>query len=199
MPCCCARPAGLSDPDRVVEIGRTDGARGFDTFAYPELLAFREQASPLTEVAGWTWRPLSMSTGGPGERIAGMVASHNYFAVMGVRPHLGRFIAAEEDAAPGSHAVVVLSYRFWQERFGGSPAIIGTDIGINRRAFTVVGVAPANWRGHVFGFDADVYIPLTMMGVAQPGFAAFGEVRSSWFMAVGRLAPGATVGRRGPP
>jgi predicted permease len=186
-------PAGIPDPDRVVEIGRTDGGRGFDTFSYPELLAMREQASALEEIAGWTWRPLSMSTGGTGERIMGMVASHNYFDVMGVRPHIGRFIAADEDATPGAGAVAVLSHRFWMDRFGGNPAVVGSDISINRRAFTVVGVSPADWRGHVFGLDPDVYIPLTMMAVAQPGFDEFDELRSSWHMAVGRLAAGSTV------
>jgi predicted permease len=186
-------PAGMAEPDRVVEIGRTDGGRGFDTFSYPELIAMREQAGPLESIAGWTSRPLSMSTGGPGERVMGMVASHNYFEVMGVRPHLGRFMAADEDAAPGAGAVAVLSYRFWMERFGGNPAIVGTDIDINRRAFTVVGVASPEWRGHVFGLDPDIYMPLTMMAVAQPGFDEFGELRASWLMAVGRLAPVATV------
>jgi predicted permease len=186
-------PSGIPDPEHVVEVGRTDGGRGFDTFSHPELLALREQAAPLSEVAGWTQRPLSLSTGGSGERIIGMVASHNWFDVMGVEPHRGRFITAEEDAAPGAGAVAVLSYRFWRDRFGADPAVVGTDIDINRRAFMVVGIAPESWHGHIFGFDPDVYIPLTMMGEAQPGFAEFDELRSSWLKIVGRLAPGATV------
>jgi predicted permease len=186
-------PAGIPDPGRVVEIGRTDGGRGFDTFSYPELLAMREEATPLAEVAGWSWYPLSLSTGGSGERISGLVASHNYFDVMGIRPYLGRFIAADEDAVPGTGTVVVMSYRFWRDRFGSDPGVIGTDVDINRRAFTVVGVAPEAWRGHIFGLDPDVYIPLTMRTVAQPGPLEFDNIRWSWFTAVGRLAPGATV------
>jgi predicted permease len=186
-------PAGVVQPDRVVELGRTQGGRGFDTFSYPELLALRERATPLAEVAGWTWRPMSLSTGGEGVRVQALVASYNYFAVMGVAPHLGRFIAQDEDTDPGSHAVVVLSYRFWQERMGGDPAAVGRDIELNRRAFTVVGVAPADFRGHLLGAGADVYIPLTMITVAVPGFGGFDNRFSSWFMSVGRLADGASI------
>ena len=186
-------PSGVTTADRVVELGRTMGGRGFDTFSHPELLALRERVAPLAEVAGWTWRPMSLSTGGEGTRVQALVASHNYFAVMGVQPHLGRFIAADEDRDPGHAPVVVLSYRFWRERMGGDRGVVGRDIELNRRAFTVVGVAPESFRGHVLGAAADVYIPLMMVGVAVPGFAGFNQRYSSWMSAVGRLAAGASV------
>jgi predicted permease len=186
-------PSGIADPERVVEIGRTQGGRGFDTFSYPELLAMREQTTALAEVAGWTWQPLSMGTGAAGERITGMVASYNYFAVMGLVPHIGRFPAADEDAAPGAGPVAVLSYRFWRERFHADASVLGTTIDVNRRTFTVIGVTPPDWRSHIFGLDPDVYIPLTMMGTADPGFAEFDELHASWLIAVGRLAPGANI------
>jgi predicted permease len=185
-------PSGVAGADRVVELGRTTGGRGFDTFSYPELQAL-QRAGALTAVAGWTWRPLSLSTGGAGERVLSMLVSHTYFDVMGLAPQRGRFFGPEEDAVPGGGPVVVLSHRFWRDRMGGDAAVIGRSIELNRRSFTVIGIMPEAFRGHAVAGAPDLYIPLTMMGVAVPGFDAFTERWSSWLTAVGRLAPGATL------
>jgi len=83
---------GIAGADRIVDVGRTTGGRGFDTFSYPELEAMRAASTPLGAIAGWTWRPLSYSTSTGGERVLGLLAWHNYFDILGVRPYLGRFI-----------------------------------------------------------------------------------------------------------
>jgi predicted permease len=184
---------GVSDPERVIEVGRTMGGRGMDTFSYPEFLDMRQQVTPIEHLAGWRMTPLSFSLGGGGERVMGMLVSHNYFDVMGLRPARGRFFREEEDRTPGTHAVAVVSHHFWQERLGGDPAVVGRTIGLNRRSFTVIGVAPAEFRGHIVAISPDVYMPLMMTGAAIPGFDAFETRISVWFTAVGRLAPGATI------
>jgi putative ABC transport system permease protein len=184
---------GIEGADRIVDIGRTTGGRGFDTFSYPELLAMREAPTPLTAIAGWTWRPLSLGTASGGKRVLALLASHNYFEILGVKPHLGRFISAAEDAMPGAGPVVVVSYRFWTEQLGADPGAIGRAIDLNRRSFTVIGVTPPEFVGHTVAAVPDVYLPLTMMGAATPGFDEFDDRFASWFPAIGRLAPGATV------
>ncbi len=184
---------GVAEPDRVVEVGRTMGGQGMDTFSYPEFLDMRAQVSPFEHLAGWRFAPLSFSAGDGGERVLGMLVSHNYFDVMGLRPARGRFFREDEDRTPGTHAVAVVSYRFWQERLRGDADIVGRVIDLNRRSFTVVGVAPADFRGHVVAVHPDVYIPLMMMATAEPGFSAFDSRHSVWFTAVARLARGATV------
>jgi hypothetical protein len=126
-----------------VELGRSNGGRGFDTFGYPELLAIQEQSKLLSAVAGWRITPLSFAETRESERIMGMAASGSYFQVFGLRPALGRFFTPEEDRVPGANPVVVLSFQFWQDRFSGDRAVLGRTIDINRRQFTVIGVAPA--------------------------------------------------------
>jgi len=185
---------GVSEPDRAVEIGRTTGGRGFDTFSWPEYIAMRESASPLSAVAGWTFSPLSFGTGGEGERVNGLLVSVPYFDAAGVTPSLGRFFAAEEEAF-GKGSVAVLSHDFWRERFGSDPAVIGRVVSFNRHAFTVIGVAPADFLGHSPMFSPDVYLPIGMIEVASPRFGRVDvdNPRASWFSVIGRLAPDATI------
>ncbi|MGD8276731.1 MAG: ABC transporter permease [Gemmatimonadota bacterium] len=185
---------GVSAPDRAVEIGRTTGGRGFDTFSWPEYTAMRESASPLSAVAGWTFSPLSFGTGGEGERANGLLVSAPYFDAAGVAPALGRFFAPGEDAFDEG-SVAVLSHDFWRDRFGSDPAVIGRVVSFNRHAFTVIGIAPADFLGHSPMFSPDVYLPLGMIGVASPRFDRVerDDPRASWFSVIGRLAPGATI------
>jgi len=187
-------PSGVADPARAVELGRTQGGRGRDTFSYPELLALREAGdSAFTGLAGWQPASLSYSTSGDGERVNAMAVSWNYFDVMGVRPAAGRFFTADEDEVPMTHPVAVVSERFWRGRLAAAPDIVGREIVLNRHTFTVVGVAPASFRGHIIGLDPDVYVPMMMMGVVRPGFSAFEEMRASWLLIVGRMRDGVTL------
>lgn len=184
---------GVSQPDRVVEIGRSVGGRGFDTFSYPDFEDLRDDVSAFTFAAAYAFDEFSMSRGGEGERVTGMDVSPAYFDVMGVRPALGRFFTPDEDA-PGSHpAVAVVDYRFWQQRLGGDPDILGSTVRINRVPFTVVGVTPSDFHGHTIGFQPDVYLPIRAVPLVKEGRDDFQNRRASWHMAVARLAPDAAV------
>ncbi len=185
-------PAGVGAPERALEVGRSMGGQGFDTFSYPELLDMRAQARTIESVAGWRFTPLSMSAGPESERIIGLAVSAEYFPTLGLAPARGRFYTPAEDRDPGANPLVVLSYRFWQNRFAADPAIVGRTLDLNRRQFTVVGVAPEPFRGHLVGVQPDLYLPLTMWAVARPNFN-FNERRSSWVTAVARLRSGATL------
>ena len=187
-------PVGIGEADRVVDLGRTVGGRGFDSFSYPEIGDLRERATTLASVAAWGVEPMSLASGGAGERVVAMAVSPSYFDVMGLGAAIaGRYFGAEADVAPGAHPVAVLGHRTWLERFGGERSVIGRTILLNRHPFEVVGVAPAGFHGHQAGVEPDVYVPILMMGVVRSRVANFDARRSSWVRAVARLAPGATV------
>jgi len=186
-------PPGVGEADRVVELGRTSDGDGFDTFTYRELLEMQGAAGPLASIAGYRTVPLSLSAGAEGERVLGFATSAEYFDVLGTTPVLGRFFAPDETSAPGSAPVAVLTHEFWQRRLGSDPQVIGRTVLLNRRAFTVVGVTAAEFRGHMAMVRPDVFIPLTMMPVAQPGFSAMEQENASWLQAIARLEAGATV------
>lgn len=186
---------GVEAMDRTVELGRTTGGRGFDSFSYPDFTDIREQVPALDEVAAWRMNQVSYSTGGEGERMMSMLVSANYFDALGVRPVVGRAFTAREDEGIGEHPVVVLDWRVWQDRFGGDRSVVGTRITLNRRPHTVVGVAPRDFGGHMLGLRPAFYVPFLQGPLLSDDVRKenFDNRRASWFQAIGRLAPGATV------
>jgi predicted permease len=189
-------PPGISDPDRVVNIGRTQRGNGFDNFSYLTFADYRDRNSTFAAMAGVEFEPRPVSLKGPdgGEAIQGAVVSGNYFSVLGVRPSLGRFFLDEEDRAPRTHAVVVLSHGFWTERFNADSSIVTRAIVLNGVPFTVVGVASPEFHGSSITVP-DIWVPM----MASPWLGTPSELFESrggaWMMAVGRLKPDVGVSR----
>jgi predicted permease len=186
-------PEGIPNASRMVELGRGREGQGFDSFSYPDFLDLREEASPLEELAGYEMRMLTLSRGEAGERVFGMLVSANYFEVLGVRPHLGRAFLPEEDEGSGEHPVVVLGYDYWKARLGSDPGVVGSTIYVSRKPYTVVGIAPEGFRGHVVLANADAYVPLRQSPSLNEGRNYFESRGSSWFQVLGLLRGGATV------
>jgi predicted permease len=187
-------PPGVQQAERVVEVGRSYQGRGFDTFSYPDLLALRERATPLEQVAGWSLVNLSMSRGGPGQRVDAMLVSANYFEILGVNPAYGRFFLEDEDDPNVPVRTIVLSYQFWRDRFGSDASVVGTSLSINREMATVVGIAPESFGGHMSLLQPDMWIPMGMLGSVRPGTTDDLEhPNNNWLMVVARLGPDATV------
>ncbi len=114
------------------------------------------------------------------ERLRGNYITPNTFDVLGVKPIIGR-ATVDSDVQPGHEEVALLSYRYWQAHYGGSPSIIGRSLNFDRHPRTIIGVMPPRflWRG------ADVYLPVLM----TEEYSVEGQ-RS--FALVGRLKPGVT-------
>ncbi|MGW8264945.1 MAG: ABC transporter permease [Longimicrobiales bacterium] len=186
-------PEGIPNASRVVELGRGREGRGFDSFSYPDFLDLREEATPLEALAGYDMRMLTLSQGEAGERVFGMLVSANYFDVLGVRPHLGRTFLPEEDEGWNEHPVVVLGYDYWKARLGGDPRVVGSTLYVSRRPYTVVGIAPEGFGGHIVLANADAYVPLMQSPSFNGGRNWFENRGSSWFQVLGLLRSEATV------
>ena len=81
------------------------------------------------------------------------------FALLGVEPRLGRAILPEDDIARGGHPVVMLSHGYWQRAFGADPQVVGRTLRMGGRSYTIIGVAPAHYRGGTPGPDAGLLRP----------------------------------------
>ena len=104
------------------------------------------------------------------DRVWSLMVSGNYFDVLGLKPARGRFFEGIEqsdafDAAP----VAVLGHAMWKARFGGDPSVVGRRIVLNRRPFTIIGVAPEGFAGTITGLRFDLYVPLTMQASLTGG------------------------------
>src|SRR5262249_44291351 len=135
-------------------------------------LEYRDLCERLTGLDDlFAFRMLPVNYGEPGreERVYAQLVSGNYFTALGLRPVLGRALRTNETVRPGAGPVAVISYDFWQQRFGGSEEIIGREIRVNEQRLTIIGVAPADFRGTVLGLTFDLWMPATMAPVLLGG------------------------------
>ncbi len=186
---------GVRHSGQVVDIARTTNGSGFGTMSYPAFRHLRDHTQTLQSMAATTMDPLplSMSDGTTSERVYGRTVSGTFFDVLEVQPALGRFFRADEDEIPEARPVVVLSHRFWQERFQADPRVLDTKIRLNNTQFTVIGIAEAGFENTTF-VGTDLWMPMAMAGTARGERTAdlLGNPRSTWHMAIGRLEPGVT-------
>src|SRR5687767_1220142 len=187
-------PSGVGEPDRVVNVGRTQNGNGFDNFSYLTFADYRDRNSTFAGLAAVELTPRAVSLKGTegGIAIEASVVSGNLFNVLQARPALGRFFLDEEDRTPSTHAVTVLSHQFWREHFNGDSTVISRAIVLNGTPFTVVGVAAEGFHGPSFT-SADVWVPM----MASPWFGTPATMLESrggaWIMAIGRLKPGVGI------
>ena len=186
-------PVGIGEPERLVDVGRTQEGGGFDTFSYPNFQDIRAQTRTLEGLAAVNIEPraYSLNTGDGVVPVQGSPVSGNFFEVLRARPALGRFFLPEEDRTPGGSAVVVASYGFWRDKLGGDPAIIGKTLRLNGTPFILVGVASPGFHGPYISAP-ELWVPLTsttLLGTPRDLFTMRDGV---WLTGVARLAPGVT-------
>ena len=162
------------------------------SFSPMALEAFRANAPTLSDVFGFVGiGNLKVKTEGSVEVVSGQFASGDYYRGLGVGVAAGRLITGDDDK-PGAEAVAVISYRYWQRRFGGDPLVMGKVIRINQSPVTIIGVTPVGFNGALqVGVAVDITLPLALM----PRFLAADHGRlDTWFLrTMGRMKPGATL------
>ena len=116
------QPLPYAHPEEIVQITSTEAARNFDhiQFSYPRMRAVRDGQQVFSEFAVTTGSAATLTGDGDPEQLQIMMASANYFPLLGVQPLHGRGFLPEEDR-PGGRDVVILSHRYWQKRFAGNP------------------------------------------------------------------------------
>ena len=153
----------------------------------------REKNSVFSGMFARDGLPVSMSGGGQTERVLAELVSGNFFEVLGVSPQLGRVFTDADDQTPGAHPVAVISYNFWQRRFGADPQIVGQTISLNGYPFTVIGVAAQGFQGVEVGVAPDVRIPMMMDSQVRPGPPVFERRGNMWLAVMARLKPGVSI------
>ena len=179
------RDLAFRNPDRLVWIWATRTDRDKAFFSIPNFVDTQSAAASLVELSAFASWAANLTGSGEAERLQGVRLSSSAFEVLGVRPAAGRLITPS-DGTPGRDRVVVISYGFWQRRFGSNPAAIGRNILLNGEPFEVIGVLPADFM--LPNAEVDIASPLVFETDSRRS-----ERGSNFLRVFGRLKGGASI------
>jgi hypothetical protein len=175
------RPLPLPDNERLVRI------QDDNLPAYSDYLAFREHADAFDGLAAYDFDSFNLFEGESSGRAGVASVSGNYFDVLKVNPALGRTFSPDEDDRPGATPVAVISHGLWQRRFGADPSVIGKTFRLQRVPFTVIGVAPREFKGVTLGWQHDLWIPFATELLLRPESNRLKSPDSYQVRVIGRL------------
>ncbi len=148
----------------------------------------------FSDVAASHFVPLTIDRGegggvglAPAEAVTG-----SYFPLLGIEAAVGRTLLPSDDVSRGGHPVVMLDYRYWQSAFAGDPDVVGHEMRVGGRAYTVIGVGPPDFAGTVRGLTPTFYVPY-MMAEELNGFPVFDDRGHTALFVKARLRPGVTL------
>jgi len=178
------KAAPFPEPDRLVMLMRHTRQGKDNDFSQIELREIREKTTAFSALSTFA-RDFSAvaEPGQPAERLNGILADEGMFATYGVQPQIGRPFTAEE-TQPGRDQVVLLAHSFWQQRYGGDPAVIGRILRIDGDPHVIIGVLPAGMEYRFLWGNAAFWRPLSF----TPEQLKNRNYRV--FHLVGRLKPG---------
>lgn len=187
----------IQNPTRLVqlrEVGPFYGSNtGMNSLSYPMYKEFSEHNSVFTGVLCRHTLPFSMSFAGHSERVQGEIVSGTYFPTLGVPAATGRVFNSSDDKARSAAPFAVLSYGYWESRFGADPSIIGKQILINNHALTVVGVARRGFTGVEPLFATQIFVPVMMAQELTQEEKPFESEGRRWLQVFARLKPGIAI------
>ncbi len=158
--------------------------------SYPDYLDLRDRNRSFDGLAGYTISEAGLDTGGDASSAWAIEATGNYFDVLRIRPYLGRFFHGSDEHGPNSAPYIVLSYAYWHSHFQDDPGVVGRVVQLNKHPYTILGVAPPEFRGTLLIFNPDIFVPMVNEEQIE-GTNVLNERHNRWvFMAMGHLKPG---------
>jgi len=179
-----------SDPARVVILQGSLKDKG-EASNWPvsqlDFADWRQRSTVFSDMSIFGNFAYNLQQGQQSRRLEGELVNSGYFSLLGLKPALGRFFTAEEDAKPMEQYVVVLGYNLWRSTFGADPGVLGRKLQLNGLSYQIIGVGPRGFRG--LSDLADLWVPSML-----PPIKMFLTNRSlRWVSGAARLKPGVTV------
>ncbi|MEY2563628.1 MAG: hypothetical protein QOH88_1821 [Verrucomicrobiota bacterium] len=185
------RPLPFKDPDQIAMVwGRyandSGSVRG-NVHSFPDYVDLRDQSQSFSSMAAYTRTGGTLAQAEDAEALEGVAITPEIFDVLGVPPLLGRGFT-QEDAKNDANRVIVLNYPLWKRAFGGDPKIVGQQVMLSSRSYTVIGVMPPGWKFPIEDEHIDYALPLQYLTAATL------NNRGSHFLSVvGRLKTGVST------
>lgn len=193
------RQLPIKDPHQLVLLDWDGDWRGSNTgyavWSYPWYENLEEQTGEIFEdLIGRAGMAMAVGVAGEAEQADVVLVTGNYFRTLGIGATVGRVLQDGDNEIPDSHPVAVLTYEYWQNRFGGERDVLGSTILLNQHPFEVVGVSQKDFRGIDLGTRPKVFIPTMMKDSVSVGFQKqiylLDRNRSRWMNVFGRLRDG---------
>ena len=187
------RPSPIDRPEEVVNLYLHQASFAFSTFSYPDFEDVRDGTTDVfSDVGAAQLVPVQLDQNQSVTLVAGEAVTGNYFPMLGIDAMLGRTLLPSDDVSRGGHPVVMLDHGYWQSAFGGDPDVVGTELRVGGRPYTVVGVAPPDFQGSLRGIRPVLYAPY-MMVEELLGSSIFEERGNHSMFPKARLKPGVTL------
>src|SRR5579859_7280660 len=193
----------VSKPGELVRVGNEENCcvngglqDNWSLFSFEQYKQFKEHTSGFSDLAAFQSGSslLGVRRVGntkPSESFRGEFVSGNYFSTFGIPAYAGRMLSPKDDNK-GAPTVAVMSFRTWQEKFGGDRSIVGSAFVMNAQPVTVVGIAPPGFFGdRVQSNPTSFWIPLNSEPVVEPANAILNDAALDWLDLIGRTNPGA--------
>lgn len=199
------KPLPVVEPDRLVVFhskGVNSGNISSDnyetSFSYPIYLDFVAKLAtgpdaPFEAVIARAGGSVSVAGIGEPDVAGAESVTGNFFDGLGLTPTIGRLLNQNDDLKEGANPVIVVSYGYWKEHFGGRTDIVGQKLLIDNHPMEIVGVLPEGFAGMITGRDPKIYYPLHLKTLLNTNFTALADRRDAWLDIFGRLRPGATI------
>jgi predicted permease len=179
------RPASLYTIQR--------GADRAPNASYPDYVDLRDRNHSFETLMGYNLVSIGLDTGNNPTSPWGYEVTSNYFEGLGVHPYLGRFFQASDEHGPNSVPYLVIGYDYWRTHFAGERNVVGRVVQVNKHPFTILGVAPPDFRGTLLFVFPDFWAPM----VDQEQIEGDSELnvrarRDKILLVMGHLKPGVT-------
>jgi predicted permease len=184
------RPLQTPRAESLYTIERDSGKDTSES--YPDYVDLRTRNRSFEDLAAYSIPQVGLDSGEGPVATWGVEATGNYFDVLGIEPLLGRFFHGSDERGPNSAPFIVLSYAYWHTHFHDDKGVLGRVVQVNKHPFTIVGVAPANFRGTLVFYSPNFFVPLVDQELVE-GATNLSERGSRGLLQVmGHLKPGVT-------
>lgn len=154
---------GVAQGERLAAIETISPSGEYSNTSYRDYSDYRDRLHSVSGLAASLLNAFNVGPADHPRRVFGEYVSGNYFAVLGVKPMLGRaFLPSESGDKPGAFPVTVISYGLWRTLFQGDPGVVGKTVRVNRYELTVAGIAPEKFHGTMPGMLMEMWIPMSM-------------------------------------
>ena len=142
------RPSPIDRPEEVVNLYLHQASFAFSTFSYPDFEDVRDGTTDVFSAIGATQMvQVQLDQDSSGAIVMAEAVTGNYFPMLGIDAMLGRTLLPSDDVSRGGHPVVMLDHGYWQSAFGGATDVVGAELRVGGRAYTVIGVGPPEFQG----------------------------------------------------